>query len=166
MIAMNMRQVVSRVVETLGNAPKHEECQLNLCLTAFEAKEDEIEEELVHWFTRELLQGQMKLHAKVIATTRQRPATTQASASTIGVCFSVMFLKFPTSKDHQAALQGHKGLARTKLGLDKDLTSTQQARKSKLWSLFKEAKATSKRAFWHAAKFFVDDTQISLPSSI
>ncbi len=41
----------------------------------------------------------------------------------------------------------HKGLVGTKLGLDEDLTPTQQARKSKMWSLFKEAKATGKRAF-------------------
>jgi hypothetical protein len=45
------------------------------------------------------------------------------------------------------ALRGHKGLARTKLGLDEDLTPTQQARKPKLWLLFKEAKAVGKHAF-------------------
>jgi hypothetical protein len=33
------------------------------------------------------------------------------------------------------------------LDLDKDLMPTQQARKSKLWLLFKEAEATGKRAF-------------------
>jgi tellurite resistance-related uncharacterized protein len=44
------------------------------------------------------------------------------------------------------------------LGLDEDLTPTQQARKSKLWLLFKEAKAVSKPTFWHAVELFVDDT--------
>jgi hypothetical protein len=53
--------------------PKQEECKLNLHLTGFEAKEGKIEKELVQWFNTELLQGQMKLHAKIVVTTRQRP---------------------------------------------------------------------------------------------
>jgi hypothetical protein len=36
----------------------------------------------------------------------------------------VMF-KFATSKDHQATLRRRKGLARTKVSLDEDLTPTQ-----------------------------------------
>ncbi len=35
----------------------------------------------------------------------------------------------------------------TKLSLDKDFTLVQQTRKSKLWPLFKEAKAIGKHAF-------------------
>jgi hypothetical protein len=70
------------------------------------------------------------------------------------------------SKNRQVVLQGHKGLARTKLGLDEDLMPTQQARKLNLWPLFKKAKAASKRAFWHAIKLFVNGTQICPPSFI
>jgi len=44
-------------------------------------------------------------------------------------------------------LQGHKGLTGTKLGLDEDFTPVQQARKSEMRPLFKEAKAANKRAF-------------------
>jgi hypothetical protein len=51
------------------------------------------------------------------------------------------------SENRQAALRGRKGPVGIKLGLDEDFTPTQQAHKSKLWPLFKEAKATSKRAF-------------------
>ncbi len=58
-----------------------------------------------------------------------------------------MLLKFAMNEDCQATLRRRKGLAGTKLGLNEDLTPAQQARKSKLWSLFKEAKATGKRAF-------------------
>jgi hypothetical protein len=68
---------------------------------------------------------------------------------------AVLF-KFATTENRQATPQGRKGLVGTKLGLDKDLTPTQQARKSELWSLFKEAKATNKRAFWHVTKLFVN----------
>jgi hypothetical protein len=46
----------------------------------------------------------------------------------------------------------------TKLGLDEDLMPTQQAHKSELWPLFKEAKATGKRAFWRVVELFVDNT--------
>ncbi len=56
-------------METMADAPKQEERKLNLRLTRFEAKEGETEKELVQWLNTELLQGQMKLHAKVIVTT-------------------------------------------------------------------------------------------------
>jgi len=46
-MAKNVRQVDSWVVETLADAPKQEECKLNLHLMGFEAKEGEIEKELV-----------------------------------------------------------------------------------------------------------------------
>jgi hypothetical protein len=46
-MAKNTRQVVSRVVETLANAPKQEECNFKLCLTGFKTKEGETEKELV-----------------------------------------------------------------------------------------------------------------------
>ncbi len=75
-----------------------------------------------------------------------------------------VLLKFVTNEDRQAALRGRKGLAGSKLGLDEDLTTTQQARKSELWSLFKKAKVASKCTFWCATKLFVDDTQICPPS--
>jgi hypothetical protein len=50
------------------------------------------------------------------------------------------------------------------LGLDKNFTPTQQARKSELWPLFKEAKATGKHAFWRATELFVNGIQICSPS--
>ncbi|CAK9229168.1 unnamed protein product [Sphagnum troendelagicum] len=77
-----------------------------------------------------------------------------------------MLLKFVTSEDHQAALRGRKGLAGTKLGMDKDLTLAQQAHKLELWPLFKEAKATGKCAFWCATKLFINGIQICPSSSM
>jgi len=67
MMAKNVRQVVSRVVETLTNMPKQEEHKLNLHFTGFEAKEGETENELVQRLNIELLQGQMRLCVKVVA---------------------------------------------------------------------------------------------------
>ncbi|CAN5971184.1 unnamed protein product [Sphagnum jensenii] len=165
-MAKKARQVVSRTMETLVDAPKQEERKLNLRLTGFEAKEGEIENELVQRLNTELLQGQMRLHVKVVAAKRQWPATSRASTSTASTCPDAVLLKFATSEDCQATLRGRKGLAGTRLGLDEDLTPTQQARKSELWPLFKAAKAAGKCAFWHTAKLFVDNTQICLPSSI
>jgi hypothetical protein len=66
-MAKNVRQVVSRAVETLADAPKQEERKLNLRLTGFEVKEGKTENELVQRFNTELLQGQMRLRVKVIA---------------------------------------------------------------------------------------------------
>jgi hypothetical protein len=134
-------------METLADTPKQEERKLNLRLTGFEAKEGETKKKLVQRLNIEVLQGQMRLCAKVIAAMRQRPVTTRASTSTIGVRLGAMLLKFAMSEDRQAALRGRKGLAGTKLGLDEDFTPTQQACKSKLWPLFKEAKAAGKRTF-------------------
>jgi hypothetical protein len=57
-------------VETLADAPKQEEHKLNLRLMGFEAKEGKTEKELVQRLNIKLLQGKMKLHAKVITTTQ------------------------------------------------------------------------------------------------
>jgi hypothetical protein len=88
----------------------------------------------------------MRLHAKVVVATRQRPATVWASTSAASARPGAMLLKFTTNEDRQAMLRGCKGLAGTKLGLDEDLTPVQQARKLELWPLFKEAKAAGKHA--------------------
>ncbi len=68
-MAKNVRQVVRWVVETLVDMPKQRECKFNLRLTSFEAKEGETEKELVQRFNTELLQHQMRLHAKVVIAT-------------------------------------------------------------------------------------------------
>jgi hypothetical protein len=80
-----------------------------------------------------------------------------AFTSTAGARHGAVLLKFATSEDCQATLGGHKGLTGTKLGMDEDLTPTQQVCKSELWSLFKEAKAANKRAFWRAAELFINN---------
>jgi hypothetical protein len=71
-----------------------------------------------------------------------------------------------TSENRQVVLQGCKGLARTKLGFNEDLMPVQQACKSKMWPLFKEAKTKGKCTFWHAAKFFINSIQICPPSFV
>jgi hypothetical protein len=100
MMAKNVRQVVNRAVETLANVPKQEERKLNLHLMGFEVKEGEPKKELVQRLNTELLQGQMKLRATVIVTTRQRLATTQASTSMAGAQPGAVLFKFATSEDH------------------------------------------------------------------
>ncbi len=44
-------------METLADAPKQEECKFNLHLTGFEAKEGEIDKELVQRLNTKLLEG-------------------------------------------------------------------------------------------------------------
>jgi hypothetical protein len=125
MMAKNVRQMVSRAVETLADAPKQEERKFNLCLTSFEAKEGETKTELVQRLNTELLQGHMRLRVKVVATKRQQPVTLQASTSMASTCPRAVLLKFATNEDRQVALRGRKGLAWTRLGLDEGLTPTQ-----------------------------------------
>jgi len=121
-MAKNVRQVVNQAVETLADMPKQKERKLNLRLMGFEAKEGETKNKLVQRLNIKTLQGHMKLHAKVIIATRQWPATTRASTPAACARLSIVLLKFANSEDHQTVLRGHKGLARTKLGLDEDLT--------------------------------------------
>jgi len=165
-MAKNVCQVVNRAVETLVDTPKQEERKLNLHLTGFEAKEFETKKELVQRFNTKLLQGQMRLCAKVIVATWQQPTTAWASTSVAGARLSVVLLKFTTSEDRHATLRGHKGLAGTKLGLDENFTPAQQVCKSKLWLLFKEAKVAGNRAFWCATEFFINGIRICPPSSM
>jgi hypothetical protein len=62
-------------MKTLADAPKQEEHKLNLRLAGFEAKEGETKKELVQRLNTELLQGEMKLHVKVVIATHQKPTT-------------------------------------------------------------------------------------------
>jgi hypothetical protein len=75
-MAKNVRQVVNQVVETLADTSKQEKCKLNLHFTGIEAKEGETEKELVQRLNTKVLQGQMRLCAKVIVATWQRPMIT------------------------------------------------------------------------------------------
>jgi hypothetical protein len=68
----------------------------------------------------ELLQGPMKLRAKVVVTTRQRLATTRTFALAMGALPSIVLLKFAMSEDRLVALQGCKGLVGTNMGRDKN----------------------------------------------
>ncbi len=81
-MAKNVRQVVNQAVESLADTPKQEERKLNLRLTSLKAKEGQTEKKLVQRLNTEVLQGQMRLRAKVIATTQQWPVIMRASTST------------------------------------------------------------------------------------
>jgi hypothetical protein len=61
--------------------------------------EGETKKELVQRLNTELLQGQMRLHAKVVATTRQHLAIVRTSILAIGMRLGTVLLKFTTSED-------------------------------------------------------------------
>ncbi len=73
-------------------------------LTGFEGKEGETENELMHQFNIELLQGQMRLRVKVVVAKQQWPATSRASTLTASARPDIVLLKFATSEDRQAVL--------------------------------------------------------------
>jgi hypothetical protein len=93
-MAKNVRQVISRAVETLVDTPKQKERKLNPRLMSFKAKEGEIEKEPVQWLNIELLQGQMRLCAKVVATMWQQVAIVWAYALAVGTRPNTVLLKF------------------------------------------------------------------------
>jgi hypothetical protein len=99
-MAKNVRQVVSKVVETLADAPKQEEHKFNLRLMGFDTKEGETEKELVQHVNIKLLQGKMKLCAKVITATQLRFATVQASVPTTSMHLNMVLFKFMMSEDY------------------------------------------------------------------
>jgi hypothetical protein len=82
------------------------------------------------------------------------------------MCLGAMLFKFATNEDCQAMFWRRKGLARTKLSLDEDLTPAHQACKLELWPLFKEAEAKGKRAFWCTTELFINGVRICPLSSI
>jgi len=84
--------------------PKQRECKFNLRLTSFEAKEGETEKELVQRFNTELLQHQMRLHAKVVIATGQRFATVWASTSAASARPGAVLFKFTMNENRQATL--------------------------------------------------------------
>jgi hypothetical protein len=86
-------------VETLADTPKQEERRLNLRFIGFEAKEGKTNKELVQRLNIKLLQGQMKMQAKDVATMRQRPTTMWASALTTSVRLGAVLFKFATIED-------------------------------------------------------------------
>jgi hypothetical protein len=61
-------------------------------------------------------------------------------------------------------LRARKGLQGTQLGLDDDLTPTQQTQKRAAWATFKEAKAAGKRAFWRGAELYVNNLLVKCSS--
>ncbi len=87
-------------MKTLADAPKQEEHKLNLHLMGFDAKEDETEKELVQRLNTKLLQGQMRLCAKVIVAMWQWLAIARAFASVIGTRPGTVLLKFAMNEDH------------------------------------------------------------------
>jgi hypothetical protein len=82
--------------------------KLNLRLTGFKAKEGETKKKLVQRLNTKLLQGQMKLHAKVVTAMRQQHATVQASTSMTNVRPNTVMFKIATSENRQVVLQGAK----------------------------------------------------------
>jgi hypothetical protein len=68
-MAKNGHHVLNQALETLADMPKQKECKFNLRLTGFEAKEGESETKFMQQLNTKLLEGQMRLHAKVVIAT-------------------------------------------------------------------------------------------------
>ncbi len=67
--------------------------------------------------------------------------------------------------DKLTVLRARKGLQGTQIGLDEDLTPTQQAQKQTAWATFKEAKAAGKRVYWHGADLYINHKVVNSPTA-
>ncbi len=68
-------------------------------------------------------------------------------------------------QDKLTVLRARKGLQGTQLGLDEDLTPTQQAQKRAAWTTFKEAKEAGERVYWRGADLYINHKVVNSPTS-
>jgi hypothetical protein len=62
-------------------------------------------------------------------------------------------------------LHARKGLQGIQLGLDKDLTPTQQAQKQVAWATFKEAKEAGEQVYWCGADLYINHKVVNSPTA-
>ncbi len=58
--------------------------------------------------------------------------------------------------DKLTVLCARKGLQGIQIGLDEDLTPTQQAQKRTAWATIKEAKEAGKRVYWRGVDLYIN----------
>ncbi len=62
-------------------------------------------------------------------------------------------------------LRARKGLQGTQLGLNEDLTPTQQAQKRTAWATFKEAKKAGEQVYWRRADLYINHKVVNSPTA-
>jgi hypothetical protein len=67
--------------------------------------------------------------------------------------------------DKLTVLRARKGLQGTQLGLDKDLTPTQQTQKRVTWATFKEAKEADEWVYWRGANLYINHEVVNSPTA-
>jgi hypothetical protein len=101
----------------------------------------------------------MKLAIKAMASVRQ-PISRRAETKPGTVHTQAVLVTFTTAEDKKAVCQNRVALKGTHWGLEEDLTKQQQEQKRASWHLFEKAKAKKKKAYWHGANLYINDTKV------
>ena len=95
-----------------------------------------------------------------MAAVRQ-PISRKAETTPGIVRTRAVLVTFVTTEDRKVVFQNHVVLKGTRWGLEEDLTKQQQEQKRASWHLFEKAKAEKKKAYWHGADLYINDTKVT-----
>jgi len=102
----------------------------------------------------------MKLAIKVVAEVRQ-PINKRAETKPGIVRTRAILVTFATAEDRKVVFQNRVVFKGTHWGLEEDLTKQQQEQKRASWHLFEKAKTEKKKAYWHGADLYINDTKVT-----
>jgi len=143
-----------------GEARERSTRSCNACIIRFDETEGETAQQLLDKINSQVLQGQMKLAIKAMATVRQ-PLSRRTETKPRTVHTRAVLVTFATIEDRKAVCQNRVALKGTRWGLEEDLTKQQQEQKRASWHLFEKAKAEKKKAYWRGADLYINDTKIT-----
>jgi len=103
----------------------------------------------------------MKLAIKALAIVRQ-PINRKVETKPGTLRTRAVLVTFARAEDRKAVCQNHVALKGTHQGLEEDLTKQQQEQKRASWHLFEKAKAKKKKAYWHGANLYINDTKVTV----
>jgi hypothetical protein len=143
-----------------GEARERSTRSCNARITQFDETEGETAQQLLDKVNNQVLQGQMKLAIKALATVRQ-PISRRAETKPGNVHTRAVLVIFARAEDKKVVFQNRVVLKGTHWGLEEDLTKQQQEQKRASWHLFEKAKAEKKKAYWRGADLYINDTKVT-----
>jgi len=143
-----------------GEARERSTRSCNARIIQFDETKGETAQQLLDKVNSQVLQGQMKLAIKDMATVRQ-PLNRRTETKPRTVRTRAVLVTFATIEDRKAICQNHVALKGTRWGLEEDSTKQQQEQKRASWHLFEKAKAEKKKAYWRGADLYINDTKVT-----
>jgi hypothetical protein len=143
-----------------GEARERTTCSCNARIIQFDETEGETTQQILDKVNSQVLQRQMKLAIKAMATVRQ-PISRRVETKPKTVHTRAVLVTFATTEDIKVVFRNRVILKGTHWGLEEDLTKQQQEQKRASWHLFEQAKVEKKKAYWRGADLYINDTKIT-----